>query len=142
MRSTTVDEINAAFQAAASEGPLKGILVYTDEPIVSSDIVGTPASCTFDSLLTMVQPIDDVEVPREGLRLVRQRVGLLEPPRRPYPSRRRVSVASLPCLDRAGGDLTGKRVLVRVDFNAPVAEVDGVLSVTDDFRLRAAAAAL
>ena len=58
VRSTTVDEINAAFRAAA-EGPLKGVLVYTDEHIVSSDIVGTPASCTFDSLMTMVQRIDD-----------------------------------------------------------------------------------
>jgi glyceraldehyde 3-phosphate dehydrogenase len=58
VRSTTVDEINAAFKAAA-EGPLKGVLVYTNEPIVSSDIVGSPASCTFDSLMTMVQKIDD-----------------------------------------------------------------------------------
>jgi len=45
--------------------------------------------------------------------------------------------APLPSID-AWGDLTGKRVFVRVDFNAPVAEVDGVLTVTDDFRLRAA----
>jgi phosphoglycerate kinase len=45
--------------------------------------------------------------------------------------------APLPSID-AWGDLTGKRVLVRVDFNAPVAEIDGVLTVTDDFRLRAA----
>ncbi len=58
VRSTTVEEINAAFKAAA-EGPLKGVLVYTDEPIVSSDIVGTPASCTFDSKMTMVQRIND-----------------------------------------------------------------------------------
>lgn len=58
VRSTTVAEINAAFKAAA-EGPLKGVLVYTEDPIVSSDIVGTPASCTFDSLMTMVQRIDD-----------------------------------------------------------------------------------
>ena len=56
--STTVDAVNAAFRAAA-EGPLKGILVFTDEYIVSSDIVGTPASCTFDSLMTIVQPIDE-----------------------------------------------------------------------------------
>jgi glyceraldehyde 3-phosphate dehydrogenase len=35
--------------------------VYTDDPIVSSDIVGTPASCTFDSLMTMVLPIDDAK---------------------------------------------------------------------------------
>jgi len=55
-----VEEINAAFKAAA-EGPLKGILVYTDEPIVSSDIVGSPASCTFDSKLTMVQKINETQ---------------------------------------------------------------------------------
>ncbi|MDT3438376.1 MULTISPECIES: type I glyceraldehyde-3-phosphate dehydrogenase [unclassified Pseudofrankia] len=51
-RPASKDEINAAYQAAA-DGPLKGYLVYTEDPIVSSDIVGTPASCTFDSLLTM-----------------------------------------------------------------------------------------
>ncbi len=60
VRSTTVEEINAAFRAAA-EGPLAGVLVYSDAPIVSSDIVGSPASCTFDSLLTMVQPIDEAK---------------------------------------------------------------------------------
>jgi glyceraldehyde 3-phosphate dehydrogenase len=52
-REASKDEINAAFKAAA-EGELKGYLYYTDDPIVSSDIVGSPASCTFDSLLTMV----------------------------------------------------------------------------------------
>jgi glyceraldehyde 3-phosphate dehydrogenase len=51
-REVTRDEVNAAFRAAA-DGPLKGYLYYTEEPIVSSDIVGSPASCTFDSLLTM-----------------------------------------------------------------------------------------
>ncbi len=56
--STSVEAVNAAFRAAA-EGPLKGVLVYTEEYIVSSDIVGTPASCTFDSLMTIVQRIDD-----------------------------------------------------------------------------------
>ncbi len=58
VRSTSVEEINAAFAAAAA-GALAGVLVYTDEPIVSSDIVGSPASCTFDSKMTMVQRIDD-----------------------------------------------------------------------------------
>ncbi|MFF5443777.1 type I glyceraldehyde-3-phosphate dehydrogenase [Streptomyces sp. NPDC012888] len=53
-REVTKDEINAAFQKAA-EGQLKGILDYTEDPIVSSDIVNWPASCTFDSSLTMVQ---------------------------------------------------------------------------------------
>jgi hypothetical protein len=52
-RDVTVDEINAAFKAAATSGPLSKVLVFTDEEIVSSDIVGQPASCTFDSKLTM-----------------------------------------------------------------------------------------
>ncbi len=56
--STSVEAVNAAFRAAA-DGPMKGIMVYTDDYIVSSDIVGTPASCTFDSLMTIVQPIDE-----------------------------------------------------------------------------------
>ncbi|HEY6499311.1 MAG TPA: type I glyceraldehyde-3-phosphate dehydrogenase [Streptosporangiaceae bacterium] len=51
-REVTKDEVNAAFKAAA-EGTLKGYLHYTADPIVSSDIVGTPWSCTFDSALTM-----------------------------------------------------------------------------------------
>ncbi|MCX5313795.1 type I glyceraldehyde-3-phosphate dehydrogenase [Streptomyces sp. NBC_01724] len=54
-REVTRDEVNAAFQKAAEEGPLKGKLVYTQDPIVSSDIVSDPASCTFDSLLTMAE---------------------------------------------------------------------------------------
>jgi glyceraldehyde 3-phosphate dehydrogenase len=58
VRTTSVEEINAAFHAAA-DGSLAGILVYTDEPIVSSDIVGSPASCTFDSEMTIVQRLDD-----------------------------------------------------------------------------------
>ena len=51
-RDVTKDEVNAAFKAAA-EGSLKGIVYYTEDPIVSSDIVGTPASCTFDASITM-----------------------------------------------------------------------------------------
>jgi glyceraldehyde 3-phosphate dehydrogenase len=51
-RDVTKDEVNAAFKAAA-EGPLKGILYYTEDPIVSSDIIGSPASCTFDASITM-----------------------------------------------------------------------------------------
>ncbi len=49
----SVDDVNEAFRAAASDGPLSKVLVYTEDPIVSSDIVGSPASCTFDSELTM-----------------------------------------------------------------------------------------
>ncbi len=52
-KDVTVDSVNAAMKAAA-EGPMKGILVYCDEPIVSSDIVNEPASSIFDSLCTIV----------------------------------------------------------------------------------------
>jgi glyceraldehyde 3-phosphate dehydrogenase len=51
----SVDEVNAAFAKAASEGRLAGVLDYTEEPIVSSDIVTSPASCTFDAGITMTQ---------------------------------------------------------------------------------------
>jgi glyceraldehyde 3-phosphate dehydrogenase len=52
-RDVTVDEINAAFKEAAANSRLSNVLHYTDDEIVSSDIVGSPASCTFDSKLTM-----------------------------------------------------------------------------------------
>ncbi len=53
-KETSVEEVNAAFRAAAAEGPLKGFLHYTEDPIVSSDIVTDPHSCIFDSGLTKV----------------------------------------------------------------------------------------
>ncbi|MGH3004275.1 MAG: type I glyceraldehyde-3-phosphate dehydrogenase, partial [Gaiellaceae bacterium] len=49
----TADEVNAAYEQAASNAPLKGYLQYSTEPLVSTDIVHSPASCTFDSELTM-----------------------------------------------------------------------------------------
>jgi glyceraldehyde 3-phosphate dehydrogenase len=52
-RDVTKDEVKEAFKAAAA-GSLKGYLTYTEDQIVSSDIVGSPASCTFDASLTMV----------------------------------------------------------------------------------------
>jgi glyceraldehyde 3-phosphate dehydrogenase len=52
-RETTAEEVNAAIKAAA-DGPLKGILTYTEDPIVSADIVTDPASCIFDAGLTKV----------------------------------------------------------------------------------------
>ncbi len=52
-KEVTVEEVNEAFRAAAASGPLSKVLVYNEDPIVSSDIVGSPASCTFDSPLTM-----------------------------------------------------------------------------------------
>jgi glyceraldehyde 3-phosphate dehydrogenase len=52
-KPATVEQINAAFKKAAGSGPLKGVIRYCDEPIVSSDIVTDPHSCIFDSGLTM-----------------------------------------------------------------------------------------
>jgi glyceraldehyde 3-phosphate dehydrogenase len=54
-KPATVQEINAAYQAAAASGPLKGILEYSEEYLVSTDIVGNAHSCIFDSKLTMSQ---------------------------------------------------------------------------------------
>jgi glyceraldehyde 3-phosphate dehydrogenase len=53
----SVPEVNAAFAEAAAKPPLERVLDYTDDPIVSSDIVGSPASCIFDAGLSMVMPI-------------------------------------------------------------------------------------
>jgi glyceraldehyde 3-phosphate dehydrogenase len=52
-REVTAQEINDAFRAAAAEGPLSAVLDYSDQPIVSTDIVGSAASCTFDAPLTI-----------------------------------------------------------------------------------------
>ncbi|MDI6105368.1 type I glyceraldehyde-3-phosphate dehydrogenase [Actinoplanes sp. NEAU-A12] len=60
-RDTTVEEVNAAIKAAA-EGPLKGVLVYTEDAIVSADIVTDPASCIFDAGLTKVIGGNQVKV--------------------------------------------------------------------------------
>jgi glyceraldehyde 3-phosphate dehydrogenase (phosphorylating) len=53
-RPTSVDEVNAVFAAAATEGPLNGILAYSEEPLVSADIVGSPYSSIFDAGFTSV----------------------------------------------------------------------------------------
>ena len=54
-KPATAEQINAAFKKAASSGPLRKVLVYSEDPLVSSDIVGSPASCTLDAGLTMSQ---------------------------------------------------------------------------------------
>jgi glyceraldehyde 3-phosphate dehydrogenase len=61
-RATTVEEINAAFRQAASSGPLHGVLRYTEDPIVSSDIVGSAYSSIFDAGLTSVLDGTQVKV--------------------------------------------------------------------------------
>jgi glyceraldehyde 3-phosphate dehydrogenase len=53
-KEATVDSINAAFKKAAADASYKGVLEFSDEPLVSRDIVGNPHSCIFDSALTMV----------------------------------------------------------------------------------------
>jgi len=60
-REVTRDEVNEAYRAASQSGPLSPYLVYTEDPIVSSDIVTSPASCTLDSQLTLAQG-DQVKV--------------------------------------------------------------------------------
>ena len=55
----SVEDVNTAFAEAAAKPPLDRVLEYTEDPIVSSDIVGSPASCTFDAGLSMVMPISD-----------------------------------------------------------------------------------
>ncbi|CAN5463750.1 type I glyceraldehyde-3-phosphate dehydrogenase [soil metagenome] len=54
-KETTAEAINAAFKKAAADASYKGVLEYSDEPLVSMDIVGNPHSCIFDSGLTMAQ---------------------------------------------------------------------------------------
>jgi glyceraldehyde 3-phosphate dehydrogenase len=54
-QDVSVEEVNDAFREAAASGPLAKVLEYSEDPLVSSDIVGSPASCTFDAPLTMVQ---------------------------------------------------------------------------------------
>jgi glyceraldehyde 3-phosphate dehydrogenase len=53
-RETSADEVNAAFRERADTGPLEGILAYTEDPIVSTDIISSPYSAIFDSELTSV----------------------------------------------------------------------------------------
>ena len=125
-REVTVDEVNAAFRAAATSGPLAPVLVYTEDPIVElrhRRLAG--------ELHLRLQAHHGPRVDGQGVRLVRQRVGLLQPPRRPGSHRRARLAVELPELEDLR-PVGGKRVLVRCDFNVPLA---GDV-ITDDLRIR------
>ena len=139
-KKATVEQINAAYAVAARKGPLAKVLDYSEEPLVSADIVGRPASCTIDAGLTMANG-----TLAQGLRLVRQRDGLFDTARGPDTDRRhpsheegpkgrtQVDTVELPELEDLG-DLAGRSVLVRCDFNVPLAGGE----IQDDLRIRAA----
>jgi glyceraldehyde 3-phosphate dehydrogenase len=55
----SVADVNGAFAEAAAKPPLDRVLDYSEEPLVSSDLIGSPASCTFDAGLTLVMPVND-----------------------------------------------------------------------------------
>ncbi len=113
-RDTTIEEVNAALKAASETADLKGILVYSDEPLVSRDYNGDPASSTVDSLETTV-----LDQPAGARRqLVRQRMGLLQPHGR-HGDADGLARLMFRTLDDIG-DVAGKRVLVRSDLNVPM----------------------
>jgi glyceraldehyde 3-phosphate dehydrogenase len=58
-RQVSLGAVNEAFRIASASGPLSAVLDYTEDPIVSSDVLGNPASCIFDAGLTVVQPVGD-----------------------------------------------------------------------------------
>ena len=116
-RDVTKEEVNAAFKAA-SNGAMKGVLGYTEEPIVSSDIVHDPHSSIIDSLADQRRS----EARGESRELVRQRMGLLQPHGR---------------LDRAGGEAVKDLTLIRNERFEPRV-IPGFVVLRGSFRFAGA----
>ena len=129
-RDTSVDEVNDIIRAAAN-GPLKGVLAYCDEPLVSIDFNHDPHSSTVDTGLTKVMEGNMVKV----LSWYDNEWGFLKPHARYHrcPDERQLgtSMAVNRMTDLA---LSGKRVLIREDLNVPISDGE----VASDARIRAA----
>ena len=138
-RETSVEEVNAALKAASESGSLAGIMQYTEDPIVSTDIVKSPFSSIVDSLLTAVIDGTMLKVVAwydnewgysnrlvDLVQRVLQRSGAGEArvlePSSTCDSRKRWRVACAGEERWSDLDVQGKRVLVRVDFNVPQLE--------------------
>ena len=105
---------------------MKGILQYTEEPLVSTDLKGNTHSSIFSAMDTH----DDRQRLVQGRLLVRQRVGLREPPRRHHGVRRGAPGGLIVKRSIRDLDVQGKTVLVRVDYNVPLDDEGHVADAT------------
>ena len=131
-RATSIDEINDILKAA-SEGDLKGVLAYNDEPLVSIDFNHDPASSTYDATLTKVIEGTLVKVAPGTTTSGASRTAC-STRRSRWSTQSKRRLAAMPVIRMSDLDLSGKRVLIREDLNVPVD--DGM--VTSDARIRAA----